>query len=387
MKKIGKKILFIIYFLYSSHSFEKTRYVNTVKWQANTGTETINNGDTVAIDLMQPDGLTFNNATNYYSITGATFNQNLGNTTYQNGTQAQNFYIRLPDVSAGLWLIRLATDNYYSCALINITETQTPVYQVGPGSTIDSTDPTYSFTPGQSTFFQVTYPAMTGLLARATGPVSTPITVSIGMLSNTDPNQLPGAGTNPGPVYDTVTTAIAPSPTSTVSVGTCANGMANNAITYVVGVAVDAGITTESYSVEFNANNQVRLNVPDANRSITYTHENYLYFYTEAASGLDGDIRIHLTVPSTADQLPTEFSGATNCQFSAGTFSSVTTSAGNTICLDVPKTQGVKYIKVSAMTSNYLIGAQKGTCSNINSGVATSVSLLVVLIALILSMF
>jgi len=357
--------------------------MTTVRWSAGI-TETVNSGDTVAIDLLQPNGL---NYTTSYTITGVTFNQNIGNTTYQNGTgQNQNFYIRIPNVSPGMWILRLATTTFYSCALVNVTAPSVPVIQSAAGTVVSSSD-IGTFTPGQSTFFQMTYPAMTGLLVRLTGLASAPITASIGLLSNTQPNQLPGYGTNPGPVSDTVSTsvALADGNPHTVSVGTCADGMATNAITYLVGIYVDP--SASSYQVEFNANNQVRLNVPDGNRSITYSHEDYLYFYTQAASGLDGNVRIHLTVPTTQTALPTEFSGATNCAFSTGTFSSVTTIYGNTICLDVPKTQGTKYIKVSAMSdSGYIIGAQKGNCASIGAGNVLTASALFVLIALLISM-
>jgi hypothetical protein len=347
---------FLTVVLPETNSYEAGRYMTSVRWNSATGVETVNSGDTVAIDLLQPNGLAYSNASNSYTITGVTFNQNIGNTTFANGTQNQNFYIRVPNVTPGLWILRLATDTYYSCGLVNITVPSVEVFQSAAGTVVSSTD-VGTFTPGQSTFFEMTYPAMTGLLVRLTGQIATPITASIGRLSNTLPNQLPGYGTNPGPVYDTVSTSVATTDGSTVSVGTCADGMATNSITYLVGVYVDAGAT--SYQVEFNANNQVRLNVPDGNRSITYSHQDYLYFYTQAASGLDGNVRIHLTVPTTQVPLPTEFSGATNCAFSTGTFSSQTTVMGNTICLDIPKTQGTKYIKVSAMSSSgYTIGKE-----------------------------
>jgi len=340
----------------------------------------------VAIDLLDPSGVTYNNVSATFTITGQGFNTNIGNTTYQNGSNT-NFYILLPDVNPGMYLLRLATQNFYSCALINISAQTVPYYTgVAAGESIDDTSGVYVYTPGQSTYFTPTFPATTGLLLEIQAPVTPGVSAYVSYLGydhNPDPTILPSI-TN---AQTLLSSSDATADDSPVYVGACANGMDTQAITYTIAVALDPGYSLSNpFSVTLETNNLVRLNVPDGNRTISFAHEDYLYFYTQASSGIDGNVCILLTVPTVQSALPTEFIGANDCSFTTGEFSSKTTLYSNTICLDLPTTTNTKYIRVSQQSTGYTIGAQKGSCSNLNSGAVLTASVVFVFLSVLISL-
>jgi len=358
-------------------TFPSGRYLYPFTIQAGTG-ENAQNGNTVAIDLLYPVNLTSPQNNSIYTIKGTTFYLNVINVTYGN-----NFYVLLPQIQQGFYLLRIESQNYYSCNLIYVNESTSEITLTGAGSIIQSTDPGYNFTAGQDNYLSVTENAGYLLITRLTGPIATPITAYVGYLQQNNPNLLP----NSGSYYSVVSTAGALLDNTPIAVGICVDGMDQNPETYFVDVIPTPGIGATPWNIELYSSSQNRLNVPDGTRSITYAHLDYLYFYTQASSGVDGSVRIVLQVGSTSTALPTTFQGASNCEFTAGLLTSKSTTDPTTLCIDLPVSTNTKYIMVSAMPSGYTIGAQKGACSAyMNDATTFTISITLLLLSVLFAL-
>jgi len=338
-----------------------------VEWQVSASSGlTPGNGDPVIFNLWT-DPVTNNNQSTYVF--------NLYNLTWGQSDTS----LRVPySLSPAYYLLQMTWSDYHSCSRIQVVASNFSLQPAAPGQILSNQEQEANVW----IYYDVTFSAGIELYLQLEAPIypATKVVVGADITNNVFPTDTSGSiaelNSETGAEADSVLTT-----------GACYNGFDTQQVTYTIGIWSEPAEAESTYTVNFGTFDEADITVPIGSRTIQ-PHTGFLYFYTSSySSDISGDIRVH--IQSTGDA-PTTFQGATNCLFTNGVFEVSTTNVytSGESCLDMPNQEAasVHYIEVGPMADTYTITVEQGSCSDLSGSIAVSASILLILLALLLSL-
>jgi hypothetical protein len=323
----------------------------TVSWVQNNN---VNANDDVYLLLLNYPGMGI-----YRSIRNYTFN-------------ALSVNVRIPsDVPAGMYYLQWVLNTYYTCALLNISASAYDVQRVVVSQSVNRNVPISDYH-----YYEI---ALTNqyndqfLEIYGNGPNGAQTGAFISVVGRETANFAVYPTLN---VYDNIADTAT---TDSYSLALCRDN--NNEVAFVVGVFGSPSVP---------ANTPYSLNVGyysptvNANQALASTaHNGKKYFLTQAYTT---EIKRRLVVKYDAayTDVP-QVRLARNCAFTNQLQTAVQTGT-DTVCIDLPTTQGNKFIEVPPTTISYIVQVESGTCQEVADTSSTIVASLALIASLVFAL-